>query len=152
MKPNAKTPRAASTSAKVHMPVERITVSARRAISSRNGPFVMSPEDTLMVFIANVPINRSKLSVSNGVDRKVRPRRAAWAANALWSSIESSSKRNIGRALLIVSVGCVWRGQRARTKSLKLDSVDPSIGSCIDERQRYRQRSVVIDASFCNDE
>ena len=69
LNPKASTPSAASTSASVLMPVDRITRWATCAISRRNGALVISPDETLMVVKPKRFVSKCRLAVSNGVDR-----------------------------------------------------------------------------------
>ncbi|MNU07415.1 hypothetical protein D3C72_2529920 [compost metagenome] len=55
------------------MPVDMITCRAARAISSRKGALVISPEDTLMVEMPKRSVNNTKLDESNGVERNSMP-------------------------------------------------------------------------------
>ena len=78
----ASSPIASPTSSSVLIPVESINCSARRIAYNSKGPFVTSPDESLIVRRPITSTRKSRLSRSKGVDRNWIPRCAQCLANA----------------------------------------------------------------------
>src|SRR6476660_5298079 len=87
----ASTLTASATSASVEPPVDKITPSLQRPISSRKGRFVISPDATLTAAIFNSSTRNRKLSESNTEQKNPILRSLQYRLRSSTAECESSS-------------------------------------------------------------